>query len=290
MKVRPENKTAQDLDMLASQLDGDLTTAYDMRLMYATDASVYKELPMAVIRPKHEEDIRKVIKFASANCMTIIPRGAGTSLAGQVVGNGLVVDVSRFMNEILEFNAGERWVRVQPGVVLDELNRFLEPASLFFAPETSTSNRCMIGGMVGNNSSGSHSLIYGTTRDHLLETRALLADGSVAEFRSLFREGFERKLLGDNLESRLYQQIHQILSDEPLRKQIRNEYPDPSLIRRNTGYAIDTLLDTDPFSSGTLQLLQAHCRIRGDPGVCHRSKAESDSAASGRKSIGLYTF
>ena len=251
MMVHQGNKTAQELDLLAAQLAGDLYTAYEMRLMYATDASVYKELPLAVVRPKHEEDIRKVIKFASARCMTIIPRGAGTSLAGQVVGNGLVVDVSRYMSEILEFNAAEQWVRVQPGVVLDELNQFLEPAGLFFAPETSTSNRCMIGGMVGNNASGSHSLIYGTTRDHLLEARALLADGSVAEFRSLYKEGFERKLLGNDLENKLYQQIHQILSNEQLRKQIRNEYPDPSLVRRNTGYAIDTLLDTEPFSNGT---------------------------------------
>ena len=248
----PQEKLAeQELNVLASQLEGDLFTDYPMRLMYATDASVYRELPAAVIRPRNEQDIIKVVNFAAAKCMTVIPRGAGTSLAGQVVGNGLVVDVSRYLDRILEFNANERWVRVQPGVVLDELNQFLEPTGLFFAPETSTSNRCMIGGMVGNNASGSHSLIHGSTRDHLLEARVVLSDGSVAEFRALYSEGFERKLLGTNLESKLYKQIHGILSDEKLRKQIRNEYPDPSLIRRNTGYAIDTLLDTDPFSSET---------------------------------------
>jgi len=251
MSTNQVNTAEQDLKMLSSQLEGDLYTDFSMRLMYATDASVYREIPMAVIRPKNTEDIKKVINFASANCMTVIPRGAGTSLAGQVVGRGLVVDVSRYMNRILEFNASEKWVRVEPGVVLDELNQFLEPSGLFFAPETSTSNRCMIGGMVGNNSSGSHSLIYGSTRDHLLEARAILADGSEAEFRSLYKEGFERKLMGENLENRLYRQIHDILSDEQLRKQIRTEYPDPSLIRRNTGYAIDTLLDTDPFSRET---------------------------------------
>ncbi len=251
MTTNQVNAAEQDLKMLSSQLEGDLYTDFSMRLMYATDASVYREIPMAVIRPKNTEDIKKVINFASANCMTVIPRGAGTSLAGQVVGRGLVVDVSRYMNRILEFNASEKWVRVEPGVVLDELNQFLEPSGLFFAPETSTSNRCMIGGLGGNNSSGSHSLIYGSTRDHLLEARAILADGSEAEFRSLYKEGFERKLMGENLENRLYRQIHDILSDEQLRKQIRTEYPDPSLIRRNTGYAIDTLLDTDPFSRET---------------------------------------
>ena len=251
MTSHQNNAAERDLKMLASQLEGDLYTDFSMRLMYATDASVYREIPLAVIRPRNAEDIKKVINFASANCMTVIPRGAGTSLAGQVVGRGLVVDISRYMNQILEFNANEQWVRVEPGVVLDELNQFLASAGLFFAPETSTSNRCMIGGMVGNNSSGSHSLIYGSTRDHLLEARAILADGSEAEFRSLYREGFERKLMGGNLESRLYRQIHEILSDEKLRKQIRTEFPDPSLIRRNTGYAIDTLLDTDPFSRKT---------------------------------------
>ena len=251
MTSHQNNATEQDLKMLTSQLEGDLFTDFSMRLMYATDASVYREIPLAVIRPRNAEDIKKVVIFASANCMTVIPRGAGTSLAGQVVGRGLVVDVSRYMNRILEFNASEQWVRVEPGVVLDELNLFLEPSGLFFAPETSTSNRCVIGGMVGNNSSGSHSLIYGSTRDHLLEARTILADGSEAEFRSLYWEGFERKLMGENLESRLYRQIHKILSNEKLRKQIRTEYPDPSLIRRNTGYAIDTLLDTDPFSKET---------------------------------------
>jgi FAD/FMN-containing dehydrogenase/Fe-S oxidoreductase len=251
MMAHKDNASGRDLKLLATQLEGDLFTDFSMRLMYATDASVYREIPLAVIRPRNAEDIWKVVNFASANCMTVIPRGAGTSLAGQVVGRGLVVDVSKYMNQILEFNANERWVRVEPGVVLDELNQFLESAGLFFAPETSTSNRCVIGGMVGNNSSGSHSLIYGSTRDHLLEARAILSDGSKAEFRSLYREGFERKLMGENLENRLYRQIHNILSDEQLRKQIRSEYPDPSLIRRNTGYAIDTLLDTDPFSSET---------------------------------------
>jgi len=113
------------MKMLASQLEGDLFTDFSMRLMYATDASVYREIPLAVIRPRNSEDIKKVVNFASANCMTVIPRGAGTSLAGQVVGSGLVVDVSRYMNRILEFNASEKWVRVEPGVVLDELNSSL---------------------------------------------------------------------------------------------------------------------------------------------------------------------
>src|SRR5690606_34285456 len=115
----------------------------------------------------------------------LIPRTAGTSLAGQVVGNGIVVDVSKYFNKILEINPAEKWVRVQPGVVRDELNMALKPYGLYFGPETSTANRAMIGGMVGNNSCGSNSVVYGSTREHLLEVRALLADGSEAVFRDI---------------------------------------------------------------------------------------------------------
>ena len=134
--------------------------------MYATDASDYKEVPQAVVYPKHESDIRELVRFAGENRISLIPRTAGTSLAGQVVGNGIVVDMSRHMTRILEINEKERWVRVEPGVILDELNIALRSTGLFFSPETSTSNRSMIGGMIGNNACGLHSLVHGTTRDH----------------------------------------------------------------------------------------------------------------------------
>ena len=120
--------------------------------MYATDASDYKELPLAVVYPKHEADIRELVRFAGEKGISLIPRTAGTSLAGQVVGKGIVVDMSRHMTRILEINEKERWVRVEPGVILDELNMALASTGLFFSPETSTSNRSMIGGMIGNNS------------------------------------------------------------------------------------------------------------------------------------------
>ena len=144
----------ENLKILKGNLDGDLFTDNATRIIYATDASAYREMPVAVARPKNVADIKQLIKFATENHTSLIPRGAGTSLAGQVVGGGIVVDVTKYMNSILEFNKAERWIRVQPGVVLDEMNKFLEPSGLFFAPETSTSNRCVIGGMVGNNSCG----------------------------------------------------------------------------------------------------------------------------------------
>src|SRR5688572_6129800 len=163
---------------LRNQLKGELFTDETTRRLYATDASAYREVPIAVAVPKDEDDIVALVRFAQSNNTSLIPRTAGTSLAGQVVGAGIVVDVSLYWNKILELNVEQKWVRVQPGVVLDELNKYLAGFGLFFGPETSTSNRCMIGGMVGNNSCGSHSILYGTTRDHTLELKALLSDGS----------------------------------------------------------------------------------------------------------------
>lgn len=239
------------LKSLASRIDGDVLYDLPSRLMYATDASVYRELPHAVVRPRHEKDIRSLVSFAAENRISLIPRGAGTSLAGQVVGNGIIVDISRYMNQILEFNRKERWVRVQPGVVLDELNLFLEPQGLFFGPETSTSNRCMVGGMVGNNAAGSHSLIYGTTRDHVISIRAVLSDSSIAEFRPLTIDEFNSKCNERTFEGTLYQNIQEILSDRTNAEHIRSEFPHPDVKRRNTGYALDVLLDSDPFSEHT---------------------------------------
>jgi len=233
---------------LRSRLKGDLFTGDSMRLLYATDASAYRELPAGVCRPKDEDDLRLLIDFAAKMKIPLIPRTAGTSLAGQVVGSGLVVDVSRYMTEVIELNAEERWVRVQPGVVLDELNKMAEPYGLFFGPETSTSNRCMIGGMVGNNSCGSHSLVYGSTRDHTLEIKALLSDGSEATFGPLSPEAFNQKCSLGNLEGKIYRSVRDMLADPVNQQEIRSQYPDPQIERRNTGYALDLLLDSEPFT------------------------------------------
>ncbi|MDD2285012.1 MAG: FAD-binding oxidoreductase, partial [Paludibacter sp.] len=147
------------LNQLKCFFSGDLYTDNIHLSIYATDASPYRQLPLAVAYPKDVNDIKELIRFAREQKVNLIPRTAGTSLAGQVVGEGLVVDVSRYMTGIIELNAEEKWVKVQPGVILDELNKFLALHGLFFGPETSTSNRCMIGGMVGNNACGAHSLI-----------------------------------------------------------------------------------------------------------------------------------
>jgi FAD/FMN-containing dehydrogenase/Fe-S oxidoreductase len=239
------------LQQLAGQLEGKLYYDTTMRTLYATDASAYRELPLAVAMPKTKADIKKLIAFANQQKTSLIPRTAGTSLAGQVVGSGIIVDVSKEFTKILELNKEERWVRVQPGVIRDELNMFLKEHGLFFGPETSTANRAMIGGMVGNNSCGSNSIVYGSTREHLISVKAILSDGSETEFKAISKEEFIQKCQGQGtvstLETQIYQIVNQILSDPENQEEIRREFPKKTIHRRNTGYAIDLLLETAPF-------------------------------------------
>ena len=235
------------LTSLKQQLSGELYDSALVKSLYATDASVYRELPYAVALPKTTADIKCLIEFAHSNALSIIPRAAGTSLAGQCVGDGIVVDVSKYMNAILEINTQEQWVRVQPGVVRDELNTFLKPYGFFFGPNTSTANRCTMGGMVGNNSCGSTSIEYGSTRDHTLAIKAVLSDGSAVEFAALTKEEFNSKTKGNSLESSLYKQIYTELGNPIIREQITEGYPKASITRRNTGYAVDALMHSTVF-------------------------------------------
>jgi FAD/FMN-containing dehydrogenase/Fe-S oxidoreductase len=240
----------EKLQLLAAALDGELFFDKTMRLLYATDASAYREMPLAVAIPKTVEDIKKLIAFAHAEKTSLIPRTAGTSLAGQVVGSGIVVDVSKNFTQIIELNAAEKWVRVQPGVIRDELNFFLRPHGLFFGPETSTANRAMIGGMVGNNSCGSNSVVYGSVREHLLEVKALLSDGTETVFSALDLDSFHAKCEGNNLEANIYKTVRSLLGDYNNQREIRTHFPKPSIERRNTGYAVDVLLESAPFTVG----------------------------------------
>ncbi|MCA9176139.1 MAG: FAD-binding protein, partial [Planctomycetales bacterium] len=236
-----------ELNDLRGRLQGELQWGSLMRRIYATDASAYQELPLAVAIPRSEDDLRELIAFAARHQVGLIPRAAGTSLAGQVVGAGIVVDISRHFTDILEINPAEHWVRVQPGVIRNELNMALRRHGLLFGPETSTQNRAMIGGMVGNNSCGSNSVRYGSTRDHVLEVTALLSDGSKAVFTSLSREEFDEKCLLKSLEGKLYRDIRAMLGPAAVREEIRREFPKPSIPRRNTGYALDLLMDASCF-------------------------------------------
>lgn len=228
-------------------IKGEVFTDLEHKVIYSTDASAYRETPVGVAYPHDEEDVVAIVKYAVANKRNLIPRTAGTSLAGQVVGDGLVVDMSRHMNAILEINPEERWVKVQPGIVLDELNIALKPYGLFFSPETSTANRCCIGGMTGNNSCGTHSLVYGSVRDHLTEAKVVLSDGSVVHFLELTPEEVRGKTTLKSLEGRIYRYVYDLFSEEDIREEVIRSFPDLELKRRNSGYALDELLHSDTF-------------------------------------------
>jgi FAD/FMN-containing dehydrogenase len=236
---------------LEKDFEGQFYSDETTRRLYATDASAYRELPLAVAVPKNDRDIERLIRFANENGTSIIPRTGGTSLAGQVVGGGIIVDVSKHFGRIIEINTNEGWAIVEPGIVRDDLNKHLRPYGFFFAPETSTANRAMIGGMIGNNSCGSNSVVFGSVREHLLEVDAFLSDGSRVKFGPMNEKEFSERVGTDQtLESNLYKHINKVLSDPDNVAEIEREFPKRSIVRRNTGYAIDMLCRMRPFNEG----------------------------------------
>ena len=258
------------------------------RIAYATDASAYREVPEAVTFPENEQDIVYLIQEARQRDTHLIPRAGGTSIAGQVVGNGIVVDISKHFKKILEIKQEERWARVQPGVVLDELNLALESYGLFFSPETSTSNRCCIGGMFGNNSCGSHSLIYGSTRHHVLEARGVLCDGSVEVFKTYTVGELEERFgprfwetESDTLIQHIYAQLIRWALDEKTVRLIEENYPDKSLRRRSCGYAIDEVIEdlhdaSKPLEERTINLCKVLAGSEGTLSFITEIKVDLD--------------
>lgn len=232
---------------LHNSLSGDVLFDNLHKTLYATDASVYRKIPLAVAFAKDEKDIKTLIAFATKNNITLIPRTAGTSLAGQCVGDGIVVDVSKHFTNIISFDEQAKTITLQPGIVRDSLNVFLKPYGLFFGPNTSTSNRCMIGGMVGNNSSGSTSIKYGVTRDKVLQIDAILSDGSTATFNEISSQEFINKTKENSQEGKIYKSIYSELSSEENQQEIHNEFPKETIHRRCTGYAVDEFLKSDLF-------------------------------------------
>ena len=241
--------------------------------LYATDASIYQITPKALVLPRDAEDVRAAVQTAVQHNISILPRGSGTSLGGQAAGPSLVIDFTKHMNRILELDVEERWVRVEPGIVLDELNAQLAPHGLHFAPDPATSSRATIGGMIGNNSSGTKSIIYGLTRDHVLETKVLLADGTQLDFAELPPEEYAQRAQGTNGKSReaeILGGFKQIVDTH--RDEIKERYP--KVLRRVQGYNLDTFVDTDSWnlsklvigSEGTLAVvLQAKLNLEPLP-------------------------
>src|SRR5256712_6987461 len=162
---------------LKSRVNGEVRFDRASRLMYSTDASIYEIEPIGVVIPRTHEDVFATMEMARDFKAPVLPRGAGTSLAGQTVGDAVVIDMSKHLNKVLEVNTQERWAMVEPGVVQEQLNLHLKPMGYLFGPDTSTANRATIGGMMRNNSAGSHSIVYGKTIDHILEMDVVLSSG-----------------------------------------------------------------------------------------------------------------
>ena len=255
---------------LKKRVEGDIYFDRYSRLLYSTDASIYQIEPIGVVVPRHKGDVQAVVELANKFSVPVLPRGGGTSLAGQTVGHALVLDFSKYMQNVLEVNQEELWCRVQPGLVQDELNAYVRSMGLQFGPDTSTSNRATIGGMIGNNSAGAHSLTYGKTLDHVIELTVLLSDGSEVVLKELSSDALEGKSQADSLEGRVHREVARLAQEH--RSEILARYP--KIMRRVSGYNLDEFIKPQPFnlsrilvgSEGTLgMVVEAKMRLVPKP-------------------------
>lgn len=245
-------------DLAAAFLDDALVDMVS-RGLYSTDASVYQFMPIGIVTPNSEEDIATALKIANQHKVPVLPRGGGTSLAGQTANHAIVIDVSKHLNKILEINAAERWVRVQPGLVRDELNTALMPYGVEFAPETSTSNRANVGGMIANNSSGTRSIQYGRTMEHILEARVMLANGAIIDCKPRTRAEIRAIMETDSEEGKLWRGLTALL--EKSRALIEARFP--KVLRRVGGYSLDEF----PEDAETWNLAKLICGSEGTFGI-----------------------
>ena len=251
---------------LRNVIRGDVRFDAASRLLYSTDASMYQVEPVGVVIPRDGDDVQAALEVARRHRVAVLPRGGGTSLTGQTVNHALVLDFSRHMDQMLEVNAEELWARVQPGLVQDNLNDQVRSLGLQFGPDTSTSNRATLGGMLGNNSGGSHSIAYGLTVEHVIELTTRLADGSRAVFGEVTPEAFAAKCRAPGLEGEIYREVARIR--DTYGDEIRARYP--AHWRRVSGYNLDELVKDRPLnmarvvvgSEGTLvTVLEARVRL-----------------------------
>ena len=258
-----------NFDSLSDSLEGTLQIDKLHTSIYATDASVYREIPLAVIYPRNNSDVKKVLDFTNRLNLSITPRAAGTSLAGQCVTDGIVLDMSKHFTEEIEFNSGKKTIRLQPGIVRDTLNKKLKANHLFFGPNTSTSNRCNIGGMFGNNSSGTTSIKYGVTRDKVANSKGFLSDGSFIEVVPLSRQDFDKKLELNSLEGKIYNYFNTLFTRNDIENLIQKGFPKPSIHRRNTGYAIDELYNSSFFKNESNKYFNLNKLLCGSEGTLY---------------------
>ena len=241
------------------------------RALYATDASVYQIVPLLVAFPATAADVAAVTKVCATFKVPITARGGGTSQAGQCIGPGVILDCSRDFDRVLEINAQERWVRVEPGCVLDDLNLALKPHRLLFAPDISTSNRATIGGMIANNSSGARSVLYGKTIDHVLELKSVLSDGTQAHLKPLSEAELEARCSQQDREGECYRAVRRLAAEHA--GEIDRRFP--KILRRVGGYNLDDFVPSQSKSTGRLQSRSPLRRLGGDAGRDRRGQAET---------------
>ncbi len=258
---------------LRARLQGEVRFDETARTLYATDASPYEIRPIGVVVPRTTDDVRAAVEIAARHSVPLLPRGGGTSLAGQTVGRALVLDVSKYLDRVLEVNLEERWARVEPGVVRDRLNAELAPHGLQFTPDISTTSRANIGGMVANNSAGTRSIKYGKTVDQVESMRVLLMDGTELELGPVDDAALRAKLGQQDREGELYRTVHHIVTEHAA--EIDARYP--KIMRRVGGYNLDEFVAGHPFnlaklvcgSEGTLAVI-LDVTVRLDPVPTHR--------------------
>lgn len=258
---------------LRETLRGDVSFDLTTRGIHATDASHYQITPACVVWPRDADDAAAAVRIASQHNIAITPRGGATSLSGQTTWTGMVIDCSRYMDQVLELNETEQWARVQPGVIRDRLNAAARPHGLHFAPDPATTDRCTIAGMIGNNSSGTHSIVHGKTIDHVIEVTVALADGTVLTFGPCDAEAWQRMTEASGRAGQLYRGVQRVV--ETNHDAIEQAFP--RVMRRVSGYNLDAFLksaDDVPWnlsslivgSEGTLgYLLEAKVRLTSLP-------------------------
>ena len=250
---RTKKRTSDSYELeyeLGKSIDGEVRFDSYTKAMYSTDASIYQMDPIGIVLPKTENDVSEVLRIAHKNSVNVLPRGGGTSLSGQTVNHAIVIDFSKYMNRILEINPEERWVTTEPGLTIDDLNRQLKTTNLHFTPDPSTSNRATIGGAMGNNSCGAHSIIYGKTVDHVKEMKIVLSDGTVAKISELTSDQFTSKKDLPGLEGNIYREIVSIASSN--KDEIEKRFP--KILRRVGGYNLDLIQDQKSLNISNLMV------------------------------------
>ncbi|MCH9035732.1 MAG: FAD-binding protein [Chloroflexi bacterium] len=269
-------KTQELVHELRKRVSGEVRFDEFSRALYSTDASIYQMMPVGVVVPRSEEDVLAVMELAHREGIPVLPRGAGTSLSGQTVNHAIVLDFSKYMDGLIETNPEEKWALVKPGIVLESLNREVAKHGLHFAPDPSTANRSTVGGAIGNNSCGTHSILFGKTLDQVLELKVILSDGTEARLAPLSAEELEHKLAGQGLESRVYREVLRIAGDS--REEIEARFP--KIMRRVSGYNLDEFVDYRDFnlarvvvgSEGTLCVI-TEAKVKLEPLPKHTGMA-----------------